>query len=1022
MAQKFITPITIKQLASAGSDALTVFLDGEVYGRVKLEAGGRISWSDGTGTYDTNLYRDGANTLATDDVLKAIAGVVTLAVAGTPSVALPNGALAVDTTNNIFYFRSNDTWNQVTGGGGGASLTVSDTAPASPSAGDLWFNSSNARTYVYYDSSWVEIGGSGGVATLDDVGDVTITSASNGQFLKWNGTAWVNEAIDLGTDTTGNYVSGVSSGTGISVSHTPSEGSTATVSLDATLDNLSNVTVPSPATNDVLQWNGTAWVNVAASTVGATTLDGLSDVVVTAPEEFQTLEYDGTNWVNTYSSVVSYVRNAEATTLTTGTVVYLFGATGDHATVKRADNDSDTTSSKTVGVVGANILASENGPVVTRGYVDGIDLSVGYASGDILWLGEDGGFTKTKPSAPEHLVFVGVVVRATENGIIYVATQNGYELDELHNVSTPSPISGDFLKYNGTLWVNDQIDLGTDTTGNYVQSLVAGTGITLTNDSASEGGTPTIAVTANTYQPLDAELTAIAGLTSAADKLPYFTGSGTASTTDITGAARSILDDTTTGDIRTTLGVGTGDSPTFAGATLDGVQVGVTAANEIDTASGNLTIDSAGGTVTVDDNLTVTGNLTVSGTTTSINTETLTVDDNIIILNNNVTSAPTENAGIEVERGSSTNVQLRWNETDDKWQFTNDGTTYTDLGAGGATISNTAPSSPTAGQLWFNSATLETYVYYDSHWLQASGEPDLVEDLTDLSDVLFTNPVNGQFLKFDGTRWVNGTIPTINTLDDIGDVSVASPSNGQFLKWNGTAWVSDSIPTINALDDIGNVTAPSPSSGQFLKWNGTAWVPDTIIGGATISDSAPASPSAGQLWFDSTVGKTFVYYDSHWIEVGGVGTGARMVSSSSAPASPLEGSMWFDTDTAQTFVYYDSSWVEIGASGVTASVQDSAPAAPVSGQIWFNSLTGGTFVYYGTNWIEVGASPFSALVNTINAKGDLLVGTADNTIGGLTAGSDGQVLTVDSSTATGLKWDTPVSTGKAIAMSIVFSG
>jgi hypothetical protein len=700
----------------------------------------------------------------------------------------------------------------------------------------------------------------------------------------------------------------------------------------------------------------------------------------------------------------------------------LFGATGDHATVKRADNDSDTTSSKTVGVVGANILASENGPVVTRGYVDGIDLSVGYASGDILWLGEDGGFTKTKPSAPEHLVFVGVVVRATENGIIYVATQNGYELDELHNVSTPSPISGDFLKYNGTLWVNDQIDLGTDTTGNYVQSLVAGTGITLTNDSASEGGTPTIAVTANTYQPLDAELTAIAGLTSAADKLPYFTGSGTASTTDITGAARSILDDTTTGDIRTTLGVGTGDSPTFAGATLDGVQVGVTAANEIDTASGNLTIDSAGGTVTVDDNLTVTGNLTVSGTTTSINTETLTVDDNIIILNNNVTSAPTENAGIEVERGSSTNVQLRWNETDDKWQFTNDGTTYTDLGAGGATISNTAPSSPTAGQLWFNSATLETYVYYDSHWLQASGEPDLVEDLTDLSDVLFTNPVNGQFLKFDGTRWVNGTIPTINTLDDIGDVSVASPSNGQFLKWNGTAWVSDSIPTINALDDIGNVTAPSPSSGQFLKWNGTAWVPDTIIGGATISDSAPASPSAGQLWFDSTVGKTFVYYDSHWIEVGGVGTGARMVSSSSAPASPLEGSMWFDTDTAQTFVYYDSSWVEIGASGVTASVQDSAPAAPVSGQIWFNSLTGGTFVYYGTNWIEVGASPFSALVNTINAKGDLLVGTADNTIGGLTAGSDGQVLTVDSSTATGLKWDTPVSTGKAIAMSIVFSG
>jgi hypothetical protein len=187
---------------------------------------------------------------------------------------------------------------------------------------------------------------------------------------------------------------------------------------------------------------------------GSTTLDGLSDAVITTPEEFQTLQYNGTNWVNNYSPVVSYVRNAESNTLTTGTCVYLFGATGDHATVKRADNDSDATSSKTVGVIGANIAASENGPVITRGYIDGIDLSTGYTAGDVLWLGEDGAFTKTKPSAPEHLVFIGVVVRATNNGIIYVATQNGYEIDELHDVSITTPASGQILEYNGSLWVN----------------------------------------------------------------------------------------------------------------------------------------------------------------------------------------------------------------------------------------------------------------------------------------------------------------------------------------------------------------------------------------------------------------------------------------------------------------------------------------------------------------------------------------------------------------------------------------
>jgi hypothetical protein len=209
----------------------------------------------------------------------------------------------------------------------------------------------------------------------------------------------------------------------------------------------------------------------------STNLDGLSDVVITSPEEFQSLSYNGTTWVNGHIPVVSYVRNAESTTLTTGTVVYLFGSTGDHATVKRADNDSDATSSKTVGLVAASIAASENGPVVTRGYVDGIDLSVGYTAGDVLWLGEDGAFT-------------------TNNGIVYVATQNGYELDELHDVSIVDKTSGDFLKYNGTLWVNDQINLGTDTTGNYVASLVAGSGITLSNNSG-EGATPTVALTSN---------------------------------------------------------------------------------------------------------------------------------------------------------------------------------------------------------------------------------------------------------------------------------------------------------------------------------------------------------------------------------------------------------------------------------------------------------------------------------------------------------------------------------------------
>ena len=86
---------------------------------------------------------------------------------------------------------------------------------------------------------------------------------------------------------------------------------------------------------------------------------------------------------------------------------------------------------------------------------------------------------------------------------------------------------------------------------------------------------------------------------------------------------------------------------------------------------------------TVAGNLVVSGDFTVNGTTTTVNTTEMTVSDNIITLNNDVTGAPSENAGIEVERGSSSNVSIRWNETSDQWEFTNDGASYTALGSGG---------------------------------------------------------------------------------------------------------------------------------------------------------------------------------------------------------------------------------------------------------------------------------------------------------------------------------------------------
>jgi hypothetical protein len=129
-------------------------------------------------------------------------------------------------------------------------------------------------------------------------------------------------------------------------------------------------------------------------------------------------------------------------------------------------------------------------------------------------------------------------------------------------------------------------------------------------------------------------------------------------------------------------------SPTFAGVTAGNITVGVSNDNTITTSTGNLTIDSAGGTVAVNDNLTIAGDLTVSGTTTTVDSTTVNIGDNIIVLNAAGTVA---DGGVQVidTTGTAGTGSILWNATNDYWYAGVSGSTHFRL----ATFTNATPST-----------------------------------------------------------------------------------------------------------------------------------------------------------------------------------------------------------------------------------------------------------------------------------------------------------------------------------------
>lgn len=303
------------------------------------------------------------------------------------------------------------------------------------------------------------------------------------------------------------------------------------------------------------------------------------------------------------------VYNGTGATLNKGDVVYSNGAQGQRITVALALASSDATSARTLGIVAESIANGAEGWVSTLGIIENINTAA-FTAGAQLYLSgtTPGGLTQTKPSAPIHLVYVARCIKShTSSGRLFITVQNGYELDEIHDVKiTGTPTAGSLIIRNATdsLWENARLTAGTG-----ISITNADAGITITNSAPDQ----TVALTGS-------------GTTSVSGTYPNFTissadqyvgtvtsvsGTGTVNGITLTGSITSsgslTLGGTLSGvsltsQVSGTLPVangGTGQTSYTDGQLLIGNSTGNTLDKATLTAGSGISITNAGGSITI---------------------------------------------------------------------------------------------------------------------------------------------------------------------------------------------------------------------------------------------------------------------------------------------------------------------------------------------------------------------------------------------------------------------------------------
>jgi len=219
-------------------------------------------------------------------------------------------------------------------------------------------------------------------------------------------------------------------------------------------------------------------------------------------------------------------------------------------------------------------------------------------------------------------------------------------------------------------------------------------------------------------------------------------------------------------------------------------------------------------------NVTIAGNLTVSGSTTTVSSNTISLGDSIVLLNGDATGSASENAGIEVERGDDTNVLLRWNESTDTWQYTENGTDYYNIVGTSATqtLTNKTLTSPVIATI-SNTGTLTLPTSTDT--LVGRGTTDTLTNKTLTSPVVTGLTLNDASIVFEGSTADNFET-TVTVTDPTADRTITIP---------------DVTGTVVTTGDTGSVTSTMIADGTIVNADisGSASIEVSKLAASTIS-------------------------------------------------------------------------------------------------------------------------------------------------------------------------------------------